>query len=176
MPGGGAEYHCQHHIGRPGSYQQYPYGHVRIENAVDRGDRPTGEHPQSQHTPCHGAGHAEKYQRQPQQLPLSAEGRQGQQHTCCRFHRHPGEKFHARQKHRRCVSASQKRSQHIPAAPKGHSRQPPGGEQQQIVHQCVEHEYAVDVNDGHGIPPFPETDPEQPGPRSDRDDYTVPAA
>ena len=126
MPGGGTEYHRQHHIGRPGSYQQYPYGHVRIENTVDRGDRPTGEHPQSQHTPCHGAGHTKKYQRQPQQLPLSAEGRQGQQHTCCRFHRHSGEKFHARQKHRRCVSATQKRSQHIPAAPQGHSRQPPG--------------------------------------------------
>lgn len=146
------EHHRHHSVGCRRGNEQHPGVHVRIEDAPRHGHA-AGEEPQSQHAPGHGAGEGEKQQRQPRQLLLPAESRQGQQHPRCQFCRRLCQEGEPREKHRRCVDASQQRPQEIPPPPQWPPRQTGRTHQQQIVHHRVEGEHTVDIDHRHA--PFP---------------------
>ena len=148
------ENHRQHQIGRPGGEYQNPAVDVRIKHASHRRDLASGQQPQRQYAPRHGAGDRQQQQRQPEKPLLATKGDDRQQHSRRRLYRACGEKAHSRQKRRCGVGPAGQGRQQIPPSPEGDTRQPSGGEQQQVIHQGVEDKHAVDVNHRHGAPPL----------------------
>ena len=162
--GGGPEHHLQHDVGGSGGNDQYLYIHIGIKDAAHHRHGTAGDQPQCQHAPGHGAGNRQQQKRQPQQFLLPAEGDEGHHHAESQLHRRLGQEGAPRQKHRHGVSAANKSCQEIPQPFQRHPCKTGCGEQQQIIHQCVERKHAVHINDGHGAPPLPGTLPGSPCP------------
>ncbi len=141
-------------VSRRPADDQGPGVHVGVEHAFHHRDPAPGQKPQAQHTARHGAGDSEEQQQKPQQLLLPAVGHEAQQHPRRELHRRLGQEAQPRQEHRRRVSPPGQRRQGVAPPPQGQARQPGGTEEEQVVHQGVQGEHAVDVDDRHAAPPF----------------------
>lgn len=146
------EHHRHHGVSRCPAGQQRPGVHVGVKHAVHHRHAAPRQQAQSQHTARHGAGNGEEQQDQPQQLLLPAVGGQPQQHARRQLHRRFRQKPQMGQKHRRRVSAPRQGGKNVAPPPQRQARQAGGGEEEQIVHQGVQRENAVDVDDGHAAP------------------------
>ena len=65
-----------------------------------------------------------------------------------------GQKAQPGQEDRHRVQPPQGRAQGEPPAPQGLPRQPGRGQQEEVVHQSVEEEQRVYIDNGHVSPPF----------------------
>ena len=148
------EYHGEYRVGRRPRHRQSPGVHICVQHAVHRRNAAPRQQSQPQHTARHSAGDREKQQSQPQQLLLAAVGRQRQQHPRRQLHRGLRQEAQPRQEHRRRVNAPQQPRQGAAPPPQRQARQPGGAEEEQVVHQGVQHEHAVDVNDRHRVLSF----------------------
>ncbi len=149
------EDHRQHGVGRRGGHHQGPGVHVGVEHPVHRRDPAPCQQSQAQHTARHGAGDGEKQQFQPQQFLLPAVGDEPQQDPRRDFHRRLGQEAQARQEHRRRVGPPGQGRQGVAPPFQRQPRKAGGAEEEQIVHQPVQQEHAVYVDDRHAAPaPF----------------------
>lgn len=146
------EHHRQHQICRGGGDQQDFGVYVRVKDAVHHRHGAARQQSQRQHTAREAAGDREQQQRQAEQLFLPAVGQQRQQHTCRRLCRRGGQKAAPGQEHRYGIGAARQSRQQIPSPPEGHSRQPGGQQEQQIIHRRIQDKHAVHIYHRHGIP------------------------
>ena len=148
------EYHCQNEIGCRSGNQQHFRIHIRVEDPVAHRDPASRQKSQCQHTARHSAGHGKQQQHQAQQFFLSAESRQGQQHT----HRHFGGKCSQKskpwQKYRYRIGSAQKSGEQIPPPFQRYAGQPGCHKKEHVVHSPVQHKHAVHVYYRHPVSPF----------------------
>ena len=148
------EDHRQHGVGRRPGDDQDPGTGVGVKDAVDHRDPSAGQQAQPQDTARHGAGDGEEQQQQPQQPLLAAVGDQAQEDPRRQLHRPRGQEAQPRQEHRRRVASPGQGGQEVAPPAQGQPRQPGGGEEEEVVHQRVQSEDAVDINHRHGPSPL----------------------
>jgi len=152
---GGTKDHCQQKIRGSCRCEQYAAVHIRIKDTADDRYTATRQQPESQYTARQGKGEQEKQQRQPQQLSLSTISDQRQQHTHRYFNKWLRKKSASGQKDCHGIDSSGKGRQQVTPTAQRDSRQAGCCEKEDIIHENIQHQYAVQIYNGHRSPPFP---------------------
>ena len=150
------ENHCHQQVDARCRNQQNSAVDVGVEHPPGVGDALPCQQSQCQNHPRQHAGNGKGQQRQPPEMPFTAEGQQRQQHAGRRLHRKRGQKAPSRQEHRRSVKPSQNAAEGIALPPQRNPRQTGRRQHQQIIQQGVEQKHAVQIDYRHRPPPFQE--------------------
>ena len=140
----------------PGGRQQHDLQvHPGVEHPVGQREPPPAQQGDGQYSAPEGAGEGEEDDHLPQQPPAFPEGGQHHQHRRRQTAGGAGQKGEPRQEDGHRVQPPQRGPQQEAQPGQGFPRQPGGGQEQKIVHHCVEQKQGIHIDDGHGYtPPF----------------------